>query len=120
MAGSFTFAILILIALTAWAPACSAADGEERKPARMDEVVVTAPPIIEGNRVSDFGSSSTVVTEEQIADLKQSRQRKDVSLKRPVPLYFVYITAWATEDGIVQFRRDLYQRDGVGAVAAAY
>ncbi len=69
MSGSFTFAILILIALAAWAPACSAADGEERKPARMDEVVVTAPPIIEGNRVSDFGSSSTVVTKEQITDL---------------------------------------------------
>lgn len=35
----------------------------------MEEVVVTASPIIEGNRVSDFGGSSTVVTEEQIADL---------------------------------------------------
>ncbi len=59
-------------------------------------------------------------TKEQIAELKQSRQRKDVSLKRPVPLYFVYITAWATEDGIVQFRRDLYQKDGVGETASAY
>jgi murein L,D-transpeptidase YcbB/YkuD len=37
-----------------------------------------------------------------------------------VPLYFVYITAWATEDGVVQFRRDIYQKDGIGAVAAAY
>jgi L,D-transpeptidase YcbB len=43
-----------------------------------------------------------------------------VTLKRPVPLYFVYITAWATEDGVVNFRRDLYQKDGVGAVAGAY
>ena len=42
------------------------------------------------------------------------------SLKKPVPLYFVYITAWATEDGIVQFRRDLYQKDGIGETAAAY
>jgi iron complex outermembrane receptor protein len=35
----------------------------------MEEVVVTASPIIEGNRVNSFGGSSTVVTEEQIADL---------------------------------------------------
>jgi L,D-transpeptidase YcbB len=37
-----------------------------------------------------------------------------------VPLYFVYITAWATEDGVIQFRPDVYQKDGVGEVAAAY
>ena len=42
------------------------------------------------------------------------------NLKRPVPLYFVYITAWATEDGVIQFRRDLYNKDGVGPTASAY
>lgn len=57
---------------------------------------------------------------EHVAYMKKSGQRRDVRLKKPVPLHFVYITAWATEDGVVQFRRDLYQRDGVGAVASAY
>lgn len=55
-----------------------------------------------------------------IDELKKTGQRKDVRLKKPIPLYFVYITAWATEDGIVQFRRDLYSKDGVGATASAY
>jgi len=55
-----------------------------------------------------------------IQQIKESGERKDVRVKRPVPLYFVYVTAWATEDGVVQFRRDLYNKDGVGAVAAAY
>ena len=59
-------------------------------------------------------------TPERIDAIKKSGERQNVTLKRPVPLYFVYITAWATEDGIVQFRRDLYQRDGIGAVASAY
>lgn len=59
-------------------------------------------------------------TAENIAALKASGKRYDVRLKKPVQLHFSYITAWATEDGVVQFRRDLYQRDGVGAVAAAY
>ena len=57
---------------------------------------------------------------DHIAELKKTGERQNVNLKRPVPLYFVYITAWATEDGIVNFRRDLYQKDGVGAVAGAY
>ena len=57
---------------------------------------------------------------EHVLQMKQTGERRDVTLKKPVPLYFVYITAWATEDGIVQFRRDLYQKDGIGATAAAY
>ncbi|HPG89846.1 MAG TPA: murein L,D-transpeptidase, partial [Hyphomicrobium sp.] len=52
--------------------------------------------------------------------MKESGERLDVRLKKPVPLHFVYLTAWATEDGVVQFRRDLYQRDGIGAIASAY
>ena len=58
--------------------------------------------------------------EERVHKMKETGERQDVSLKQSVPLNFVYITAWATPDGVVQFRRDLYQRDGVGAVAAAY
>jgi murein L,D-transpeptidase YcbB/YkuD len=59
-------------------------------------------------------------TTERVAEMKKSGERLDVRLKKPVPLYFVYITAWATEDGVIQFRRDLYQKDGIGTVASAY
>lgn len=48
---------------------------------------------------------------------KKSGETKTIRLKRSVPLKMVYLTAWATEDGVVQFRRDLYGRDGVGKVA---
>lgn len=54
----------------------------------------------------------------QIASIKSSGERKDVKLKRPVPLYFVYLTAWATPDGVIQFRRDIYDRDRSGSDAA--
>ena len=57
---------------------------------------------------------------DRVQKMKTTGERLDVRLKRPVPLYFGYITAWATEDGVVQFRRDLYQKDGLGPVAAAY
>lgn len=59
-------------------------------------------------------------TPERVAAMKKSGERLDVKLKKPVPLYFVYITAWATDDGVIQFRRDLYNKDGVGPTASAY
>lgn len=57
---------------------------------------------------------------DKIAEMKQTGARKDVRLATPVPLHFVYITAWATEDGTIQFRRDLYNRDGVAEIATSY
>ena len=48
----------------------------------------------------------------------KSGDRKDARVHKPVPLYWVYVTAWATPDGVVQFRDDIYNRDGLGAIAA--
>jgi L,D-transpeptidase YcbB len=59
-------------------------------------------------------------SKDRVEKMKDGGERLDVRLKKPVPLHFVYVTAWATEDGVIQFRRDLYQRDGIGAVASAY
>ena len=42
--------------------------------------------------------------------------QEDVKLAAPVPVYWVYITAWAAPDGQGQFREDIYQRDGFAAV----
>jgi len=43
-----------------------------------------------------------------------SGARTDVKLTKPVNVYWVYVTAWATPDGVVQFRPDIYKRDGDG------
>ena len=59
-------------------------------------------------------------TAERVQQMRAAGTRLDVTLKQAVPLNFVYITAWATPDGVVQFRRDLYQKDGVGALASGY
>ena len=48
----------------------------------------------------------------QIEDVIRSRKNKSVNLKDPVPLHFAYITAWATGDGVVKFRDDIYHMDG--------
>lgn len=45
-------------------------------------------------------------------------QPLDLNLSRPVPVIFAYITAWAEPDGEVNFRHDLYNRDGSATLAA--
>ncbi len=42
----------------------------------------------------------------------------DLTLSRPVPVYFTYITAWAEPNGQVVFRPDLYGRDGLRDLTA--
>ncbi len=37
--------------------------------------------------------------------------RKDISLTKPVPVAWVYLTGWANKQGVVQFRDDVYGYD---------
>lgn len=34
-----------------------------------------------------------------------------VPIKHPVPVYITYFTAWVDEQGMIQFRKDIYKRD---------
>ncbi len=54
----------------------------------------------------------------QIDAAIKSGERIDAKIKAPVAVYWVYITAWADAQGIVQFRDDIYNIDGVGQIAA--
>ena len=52
-----------------------------------------------------------------IDEVIRSGAREDVSVHNPVPIYMTYITAWATNGGIVHFRDDIYNRDGLSAMS---
>jgi murein L,D-transpeptidase YcbB/YkuD len=54
---------------------------------------------------------------EEIDKVIKSGEQKNARLKTPVPLHWVYVTAWSASDGVVQFREDIYSRDGLGAPA---
>jgi L,D-transpeptidase YcbB len=49
----------------------------------------------------------------EIDEVIKSGERKDAKVAKALPLYWVYVTAWATPDGVVQFRDDIYNRDGL-------
>ncbi|WP_425350490.1 L,D-transpeptidase family protein [Phyllobacterium myrsinacearum] len=40
-----------------------------------------------------------------------------IAVTDPVPLHFVYVSAWSTGDGVVQLRDDIYERDGQQALS---
>ena len=54
---------------------------------------------------------------DQINAAIKSGDRVDARLAKPVPVYWVYVTAWATPDGVVQFRDDIYNKDNLGPYA---
>ncbi len=54
---------------------------------------------------------------DQIDNLFGSGERLDVEVRTPVKLYWTYITAWAREDGVVQFRNDIYLEDNLDQLA---
>jgi murein L,D-transpeptidase YcbB/YkuD len=43
----------------------------------------------------------------------RSGERLDVKVTNPVQLHWTYITAWSTTEGIVNFRADIYNLDGL-------
>ena len=45
-----------------------------------------------------------------------SGQQATIRLKQPVPVHFIYLTAWI-DNGMVQFRNDLYNRDASAFVS---
>jgi murein L,D-transpeptidase YcbB/YkuD len=55
---------------------------------------------------------------QEIDAVIKSGEQKNAKVHKPVPLYWVYVTAWATPDGVVQFRDDIYNRDGLGLPTA--
>jgi murein L,D-transpeptidase YcbB/YkuD len=59
-------------------------------------------------------------TPAQVLRMKETGERMNVPLKVRVPLYWSYITAWATPDNQVNFRQDLYRRDSIDQTASAY
>ncbi len=56
---------------------------------------------------------------EQIDATFRGGQRIDARLSQPVNVYWTYVTAWATPDGLVQFRDDIYRRDGLNEIPIA-
>jgi len=55
----------------------------------------------------------------KIDETIQSGQRVNARIADPVACYWLYVTAWATPDGGVQFRDDIYNKDGLGPAPVA-
>lgn len=49
----------------------------------------------------------------KIESLLKKGETRTVNLRKPIPAYLVYFTAFSLDDGEVAFRRDIYDRDRV-------
>ena len=74
---------------------------------RVDRVQELVEWILDGQD----GLDATAIT--HFAD---TAQRTNITVKNPPDLRLMYLTAWATEDGRIQFRPDIYGLDATGFV----
>lgn len=58
-------------------------------------------------------------TPESIQAVVDARVERTVTLTTPLPVHLLYWTAWADPEGTLNFRRDIYDRDGPLAAALA-
>jgi murein L,D-transpeptidase YcbB/YkuD len=54
---------------------------------------------------------------QRIESVISTRVNTPIELPQEVPVYFAYISAWGTPNGLVQFRDDIYQLDGNAQLA---
>lgn len=54
---------------------------------------------------------------QRIESVIAGRVNTPIELREEVPVYFAYISAWGTPNGIVQFRDDIYELDGNAQLA---
>jgi murein L,D-transpeptidase YcbB/YkuD len=80
---------------------------------RVQGVSDLAAWLLEGAPGSPTGAWSTAAISQQIA----GGEREEIKLPRPVPVIWVYLTGWASADGAVHFRDDVYGFDEVGGQA---
>ncbi|WP_054696201.1 TonB-dependent receptor plug domain-containing protein [Desulfosarcina cetonica] len=83
---------LLTVLLSGWTSLLANAQDEGEPVTRLEPIWVTARPIIEGNRRDDYGSVTTVITEEQLDDLNAQdietalRQTPGVNMSRFNPV----------------------------------
>ena len=58
-------------------------------------------------------------TRKKIDAAVASGKQRVINLAKPIPVHVTYLTAWVNEDGSVNFRRDVYDRDKQLASALA-
>jgi murein L,D-transpeptidase YcbB/YkuD len=82
---------------------------------RVEGVYDLAAWLLEGVESPNGGAWDKSALVQEIA----SAERKDIKLAKPVPVIWVYMTGWASADGTVHFRDDVYGIDDEGAQTTA-
>jgi murein L,D-transpeptidase YcbB/YkuD len=65
-------------------------------------------PVVLANFVLADNDRWTVQALNEIIEKGETRV---VWLNHPIPVHLVYLTAWVDATGVIQFRRDIYDRD---------
>jgi murein L,D-transpeptidase YcbB/YkuD len=97
--------------LAAWLLQGVPVNGAPAAPVSSDPLLASAAATI---GTAPGGSSGGGWTGQMIQQRIATGAREDLKLPKPVPVVWVYMTGWASADGTVHFRDDVYNVDTVG------
>jgi murein L,D-transpeptidase YcbB/YkuD len=50
---------------------------------------------------------------EKVNSILKDSNEKSLGLSKKIPIHIVYLTSWVDEDGVLQFREDIYNYDNI-------
>jgi murein L,D-transpeptidase YcbB/YkuD len=53
----------------------------------------------------------TRIDDEKVKDIIETHRTNYFRIKNPIPIYLTYVTAWVDDNGVVNFRDDIYHMD---------
>ncbi|MFZ5774003.1 MAG: L,D-transpeptidase family protein [Thermodesulfobacteriota bacterium] len=75
---------------------------------RVGKPLDLATHLLKGSKLGELAALNAAIA---------SGKTQQVPIPAPIPVHVVYMTAWVDGDGLVQFRSDVYGRDGQAAMA---
>ena len=63
--------------------------------------------------MAKIASEDNNLNMEKVNAILKDSNEKSIGLTKKIPIHLVYLTSWVDEDGVLQFREDIYNYDNI-------
>jgi murein L,D-transpeptidase YcbB/YkuD len=68
--------------------------------------------VAEAERLANYiFRNNLVFTSDSITKLMNAGEEKTIRLVNPIPVFICYFTSWIDHNGVLNFRKDIYEHD---------
>lgn len=60
-----------------------------------------------------LGNENKILENKKVVEILNEDKEKALNLNKKIPIHFIYLTSWVNDEGILQFREDIYGYDNL-------